>query len=499
MDSQEGIEPQPEAVDTPEAEPRARHMSYGSERFESATSNNHNEVLFTDTHRIVKIVLGKDVALVLPRDPAEIPKWASYPTHQESWLPVWFVLLNHAQHRTAEELSYRQRLNEQLTAEDRDLMRRALIFKANEFWQAYKGNTEAQEPRKKYKNITRILQDILLYVDSPETVIENQEEYLTDHPLFSLIQRANELRRGIGLEQADELEAQVEQVLADYNEQVGSDDSQSAYEELQTRLLQDSSGEVVVLVPDKNIADAELYADLASYDLLMSEDEHDQDVVSIVSSLEQPQFYQLDTRFGPRLAHQRRTDVIAVPEDLGVWDVVRNGKESYQPISMILMTHTNPQTEAGGRMQERLQSELTPEFVAHHYLGAAEEFLHRDAWGKSFAKRYENSDVKQIKKVIPLYRVACDLLPRAVYMLKTGQFPADVSNDELWEIGETKEEAEKIQELFSRQDATQEELAELAGNIETKFRRWFNETDYQLFLENMARMGQHQTLSVDGE
>ncbi|MEI8061627.1 MAG: HD domain-containing protein [Candidatus Berkelbacteria bacterium] len=495
MSYQEKFTPQFEAPKIPEAEPREKHMAYGSERFESATSNNHNEVLLTDTRKVAKVVLGKDVALVLPKNPDEIPKWAGYPTHQESWLPLWFVLLNHAQHRTPQELTYRQKLNEQLTTEDRELMRKALIFKANEFWQTYKQDTQTKEPRKKYKNITRIVQDILLYVDAPETVIESQEEYLTSHRLFPLIQRANELRKGIGLEQASDLEAQVEQALADYTTQVGAEESKEAYEELQGKLLQNSTDELVVLVPDKNITDADLYANLASYDLLMSEDEHDQDVVSIVSSLAEPQFHQLDTKFGPKLAHKRRMDVIAVPENLGTWDVVRGGKESYQPISMILMTHTKPETEAGTQMQERLQKELTPQFVAHHYLGAAEEFLHRDAWGKSFAKRYEGDRVKQIKKVIPLYRVACDLLPRAVYMLKTGKFPAGVENDELWEVGKVKDEAEKIQEHFKRQDATQEELNELAKAIETKFQKWFADEDYLFFLENMEKMGQLETLA----
>ena len=270
MNDQEKFTPQFETPKNPEIEPREKHMAYGSERFESATSNNHNEVLLTDTRKISKVVLGKDVALVLPKNPDDIPTWAGYPTHQESWLPLWFVLLNHAQHRTPDELEYRQRLNERLTADDRELMRKALIYKANEFWRAYKQDTETKEPRKKYKNITRIVQDILLYVDAPDTVIENQEEYLTSHTLFPIIQKANELRKGIDLEQANDLEIQVEQVLADYTNQAGVGESKKAYEELQEKLLQNSADELVVLVPNKSIADADLYASLASYDLLMS-------------------------------------------------------------------------------------------------------------------------------------------------------------------------------------------------------------------------------------
>lgn len=485
----------PPAETQSEPQPWKQHMAYGSERFESATANNHNVVLFTETDQITKMVLGKDVALILPRDPDSIPMWAGYPTHQESWLPLSFVLLNHSQHRTPEELAYREKLNARITPEDRQLMRQALIYKANEFWEGYKQDTEVKEPRKKYKNITRVAQDILLYVDAPETVIQDQQKYLESHPLYPIIQCANELRKGVGLERAPELEAQVEAVLDKYVNEIGLENARQAYDTLQERLATAGETSAVIILPDKSIQDAELYADLASYDLLMAEDDHDQDVVSIVSSLDEPRFYQLDTKYGPKLAKERRRDVIAVPPTLGMWDVVKGGKESYQPISMIVTTHTVPTTAEGRQMQERLQQEMTPEMVSHHYLGAAEEFLHRDAWGKSFAKRAEGKKVTQIKKVIPLYRIACDLLPRAVYMRKTGKFSAGVPNEELWREGETLEEATKIQELFAKQDATQEELQVLFEAIESKFQKWFTEEDYLLFLENMDRMGQLVTLS----
>jgi|GEM_PF-970156 len=486
--------PAPE-VQQPEPQPWKQHMAYGSERFESATANNHNVVLFAETNQITKMVLGKDVALILPEDPEAIPKWAGYPTHQESWLPLSFVLLNHSQHRTPDELAYREKLNARITPEDRQLMRQALIYKAHEFWEGYKGDTEAKEPRKRYKSITRVAQDILLYVDAPETVIQDQQKYLESHPLYPIIQRANELRKGIGLEKAPELEAQVEAVLGKFIGEVGLENAHQAYDTLQEKLATSGETSAVILLPNKSIQDAELYSDLASYDLLMAEDDHDQDVVSVVSSLDEPRFYQLETKYGPKLAKERRRDVIAVPPTLGMWDVVKGGKESYQPISMIVTTHTIPTTAEGRQLQERLQGEMTPEMVSHHYLGAAEEFLHRDAWGKSFAKRAEGEDVKQIKKVIPLYRVACDLLPRAVYMRKTGKLPAGVENEDLWREGETLEEATKIQELFARQDATQEELQALSDAIESKFQKWFTEEDYLLFLENMDKMGQLVTLS----
>ncbi|QQS43414.1 hypothetical protein IPM65_04640 [Candidatus Roizmanbacteria bacterium] len=497
--AEEIIQPHIRPPEQREAEPWKQHMAYGSEQFESATANNHNVILLTDTTRPTKLVLGKDVALVLPKDPEHLPQWAGYPTHQESWLPLWFVVANHSQHRTPEEFEYRKALLDRVSPDERQLMRKALIHKANEFWQDYREDSETTDPRKKYKKITRTVQDILLYVDAPDEAIEDQQKYLEAHPLYPLIQHANQLRKGRGLETAPALEQQVEEVLARYTTEVGAEQARAAYDEVQKRLAEDSKDEMVILMPDKNIADARLYAELASYDLLMAEDEHDQDVVSVTSLLTEPRFYQLDTKFGPQLSRERRMDVIAVPEKLAAWDVVKGGKESYQPISMIVATHTIPQTESGQKLQARLQQELSPDMVAHHYLGAAEEFLHRDAWGKSYVKRVDKEGTKQIKKVIPLYRVACDLLPRAVYMLKTGKFPAGVENSELWEVGETAEEAQKIQELFQRQDATQEELHELAQRIEGKFRQWFKDSDYELFLSNMEKMGQRHTLTQERE
>jgi hypothetical protein len=119
------------------------------------------------------------------------------------------------------------------------------------------------------------------------------------------------------------------------------------------------------------------------------------------------------------------------------------------------------------------------------------------AWGKSFEKRIDAEHVKQIKKLIPLYRVACDLLPRAVYMLKTGEFPAGVSDEELWSIGGTAEEATQITQLFASQkthEPTQEELHALATSIESKLTAAIYDVKDsnvdEIFKTNMERMGQ---------
>ena len=71
---------------------KEKRMRYGSERFESITANNHNEIFFEDLTDVHKLVMGKDVVLVLPSDPNKLNIKSGYPTHQESWLPMWYVL-----------------------------------------------------------------------------------------------------------------------------------------------------------------------------------------------------------------------------------------------------------------------------------------------------------------------------------------------------------------------------------------------------------------------
>ncbi len=465
--------------------PWEKYMTYGSERFSSTASNNHNVVVTHDTDQIVKLVLGKNVILLLPNDTKRLADWVGYPTHQEAWLPLWFVLLYHSQHRVSDERDFRSELAKSIPNEDRELMKKALLFKAQEFWKEYKEDTTTEEPRKKYKKLTRILQDILLYINIPKKVIQNQQAYLEKHPLHPFIQQANELRRGIGLEKAAELEDSIETELAKLSEGYDTTALEDAYEEVQRRISAAKNPGSVILLSDADISDIDYHSALVNYDFLMAEDEHDTDVVSIVPELEEPQFKQVSVKYGPQLSKEKRMDVIAVPPKLAAWDVAKNAKESYQPIGMIVATHTVPQNEQGRAMQERLQNDYAPQDIAEHYLGAAKEFLHKKAWGKSYAKRIDRDDIPQIKKLIPLHRVARDLLPRAIYMLKTGNYPAGVADEELWAVGETLEVAKRIEELFGLQDVPQEELHELNEKIEEIFKKWFKPEHYETFLSNM--------------
>lgn len=485
---QGSLEKMSQALDTVETvQPGRVNMPFGSERFASTLANNHNVVVFSgDT--VQKIVLGKDVALILPENPDNLNIQAGYPTHQESWLPMWFVLLRHSQAKTAPHQQYLEAINTRVTPTDRELVRSALLYKANEFWKTYQHDTAA-EPRKHYKHLTRILQDILLYVDAPETVIADQDAYLADHALAPLIAHANTLRQGVNLDTALQLEEQIEQLLANQTNAIGKERIQTAYETLQQQLRAAGQQNDILLFPKKSLAELKEAQALTSYDLMMGADEHDEDVITVVPGATEPTFHQATVQFIAEPSRRRRRDIIAIPADLGVWDVVRKGKESYQPISMIVVTHTTPTTDTGSWVRERLQQGMSPAMVASHYLGAAEEFLHREAWGKSYVKRKDRDDLSAVKKVIPLYRVACDLLPRAIYMKQTGQWPAGVSEEDLWTQAGIADQAQEIKTIMAKGEASPETLDRLAKEIEAVFAQWYTSEDYDLFQENMKKMG----------
>lgn len=471
---------------------KEKRMRYGSERFENITANNHNEIFFGDLTDVHKLVMGKDVVLVLPSDPNKLNIKSGYPTHQESWLPMWYVLLNHSQAQTPEELEYQRNIAGRVKETDYQLVDKAVTYKAKEFFNEYKtDHTHDDNPRKKYKKLTRILQDSLLYIDREPGVIEDQQEFLEKSPLFPLVQTANALRKGEQLEKAPELEEQIESLLNDLTDKFGGEaEIERSYNTLREEIDANQGDQRVILLPDKTLEDAEFYAKITSCDLLMARDDHDEDIISVVPGMEKGAFYQVNEKFGPKLSKERRTDIIAVPETLEVWETVGGGKESYQPVSMIIVTHSIPESEAGKRLQERLQNEMSPDVVAHHYLGVSEEFLNVSAWGKSFVERINREDLPQVKKVIPLYRVATDLMPRAIYMLKTKEFPSGVSNEELWETGECTSLVKAVQDILERQDASQDELKDLYRRVSEKFAEWYDPSDYQTFLDNMAIMSE---------
>ena len=68
------------------------------------------------------------------------------------------------------------------------------MYKALDFIEKF--NTSDAPPKKKYKNLLRIVQDNLLYQDVDLPFIENHDELLHNSKLNDIIQEINNARRG---------------------------------------------------------------------------------------------------------------------------------------------------------------------------------------------------------------------------------------------------------------------------------------------------------------
>jgi hypothetical protein len=125
--------------------------------------------------------------------------------------------------------------------------------------------------------------------------------------------------------------------------------------------------------------------------------------------------------------------------------------------------------------------------VAEHYISAAKDFFDGEGFGKSWEKR-KNAEIPTIKKVIPLHRIARDLLPRAVYMLKKN--PHGVSDEELFSEGETSKIAQKIAFLFANQaeGVSFEEIHALAQEIQSKLAQYWKEEYSEEYQKNLERL-----------
>ena len=218
--------------------------------------------------------------------------------------------------------------------------------------------------------------------------------------------RAGQLTPDEGLELADRVDALVSELLAEFG-------SLAVCQEALKRLEAGPwpAGRVILLPAEITL---EQGAELAAYDLMIgTPDEHDMDCVSAVGFVNQPTLVQLaDVLSGQRL------DVIAVPEFLGPDDELTGGHPSFQTVAEMLLANGTSVSAVGRALVSRLASRVSPVELAQKYLVVACEFLFDATLAKSWAARRNNPAVPQIKKAIPLYRVACDLLPRAAAMLR---------------------------------------------------------------------------------
>lgn len=226
------------------------------------------------------------------------------------------------------------------------------------------------------------------------------------------------------------------------------------------------------------------YENLLNYDFLVSEDDNSKDVICVRDTVSEPKFCQTKDAEGKLL------NIIVVPFNLGIWDSVRGGRETFQPISMIIVTNSKAFTSQGKQMLKKLTEDMTPEEIAYHYLGISKEFLDGDIWGKSYKRLSEQENISDIKKVIPLYRVACDLFPKAMYMLLKQDFCNGISINEMINIANNRDDYNMTLEIIKNQDTNVEELDKLYESIRKKLESIYRKEYGDCAKLNLKIMGQ---------
>mgnify|MGYP001018456230 CR=1 FL=1 len=430
----------------------ATSLVFGSGRFASLVCNNTNEAVIGGYDIPTKLVgANKDVALCLPPN---LGSWGLYPTHQEAWLSLSFVLACHGMHRDETGLTVRQTAWEHIPEYQWAVLAAQAFEFTNEFrTRLADANLSAC---KAYKSATRALQDCLLYLVEKEFP-EDQDTFLAASPIRHLIEQANQGRAGSltlaeGLALADAIDALVNQFVGEYG---GLEACQEALVALQAEA---KPGRVIVLPETIGLTKA---IEMLAFDVIIgTPDAHDIDVVSILPGWHRvPELVQLKDRLS-----EQRLDIMCVGSDLGANEYLAGGHPAFQSVAEMLLANGTTVSKAGQTLVDRLTTEIDPQALAAKYRETARWFFSGDQ-PKSWLGR-KNAAVLQIKKVIPLYRIACDLIPRAVYMEQTGQFPGGQDIAQLAEATGLGDVYHAIRAIMNRQDASDEELQAIADQIE---------------------------------
>ncbi|MDE2011115.1 MAG: hypothetical protein KGJ90_03615 [Patescibacteria group bacterium] len=433
-------------------------LTFGSGRFRSVVTNNNNWIVVGDFDIPTKLVdTSKDVLLCLPR---EVEKWGLYPTHQESWLSIAFVVGCHSQHRSDD--TFGSTIRRQAWEAIPSCQWKALAVKALEFIGEFRKKlveNGEKNPRKLYKSLTRALQDCVLYLSGEYP--EWQERFLSLSPVWQLVEIANRGRDGTlllksGVELANEAEAIVSEKIREFG---GLDECRKAFENL---IADKRPGRVILLPEGISLAEG---AKLMFLDIILgTPDTHDMDVVSITANMAEPKLVQLkDELSGQRL------DIIQVAPELGPKDELVGGHKAFQSVAEMLLANGRAVTDQGRALIARLSGQVDPAELARKYRMVAKEFFSDASNRKSWVSRKTaGSSVPQVKKVIPLYRIACDLLPRASFMEREGKFTGGLSPEKLAIEAGLGDVFRAIRNILDRQDATDEELEAIAADIERK-------------------------------
>lgn len=430
-------------------------LIFGSGRFSSLVCNNINEAVVGCYDIPTKLVdEHKDVFLCLPQ---EIDRWGMYPTHQESWITLPFVVACHARHCDLVGLEVRKEAWKKISG----LQWQVLVVKAVEFVSEFRARLEIGDlcDRKVYKSLTRALQDCILYLADRETFPTDQDAFLAESLVVDMIKTANRGRAGeLSVAEGLALVDQVEEILSTLIEANGG--LEACKTALATLQADQAPGRVILLPAGVSLTEG---AGLVSYDIVIGvPDQHDLDAVTIVNGQVEPHLVQLhDELSGQRL------DLMAVSAELGPCDQLAGGHPSFQSVTEMILANGTPVSEAGRQLVKKLSNLVNPLVLASKYREVARDFFYGNN-RKSWLSRENDPSLDQIKKAIPLYRIACDLLPRATFMERNGSFPGGCNIAELAKEAGLEYEFLTIRSFLDSQKAPQEELEKIAVAIERR-------------------------------
>jgi hypothetical protein len=437
-------------------------LVFGSGRFADTVRNNRNDTVVAAYDIPTKLVdTQKNVMLCLPEDAGT---WGNYPTHQDSWLSLNVVTACHSMHTDKEGLAKRKEAWANIQPHEFA----ALIAKANEFNKEFLDRLSDPNltPRKAFKSATRALQDCLLYIS--DVFPEHQDAFLKGSPFAHLIDEANKGRRGeLNADEGRKLHRQIQTRIDQCAEQFGGIEACRDGLQKVEESGKEKNGRVILLPETMTLESA---AELVRGDIVIgTPDSHDMDIVSIVSGQNQPKLVQLTDQLS-----KQRLDIMAVSADLLPNDHLTGGHPAFQSVAEMMLANGTARTVQGEKLIARLRDTVDPRALAKKYRDVAKKMLLDPEDHKGWTYRKDNERYTQVKKVIPLYRIACDLLPRALYMESTGHFTGGVEPIELAESAGLGEIFKKIRHYMDPavQDAPQEELEEIAKVLADKLQNY---------------------------
>lgn len=176
---------------------------YGSQRFSNAESNNMNtfEVQMGLDH-VLKVPefhtaenRWGDVCIFIPYNAEAIVAAGGYPTHQDSYLPLWWVLCNHSKPISNRAKLLQREIGYTVSEkmwEDMDLQVRKL---AGKYLADFNPSVILEKgPRKGYKPFTRTIQDCLAYIGARG--VSDHDEWIQNSEWFAWFEVANRARAG---------------------------------------------------------------------------------------------------------------------------------------------------------------------------------------------------------------------------------------------------------------------------------------------------------------